>query len=239
MDIRKAKKEVEAFLLAESQRRGERTDRVAIELWERWSVLVGARVAEVSFEFGEPGTVGSGGAAFMQVDVPHGLAVCAAVERLIIAMCAGDWPVDELEDDKWRLVQAIWPAKEEEDLAMPTDMFGNDLTKTDSFGTPRTAADGFNERAQVHRTGCLYCDMELFYQHPTTAEQRLKWHMRVVHEAKCEACEGEGWLLMDNSDHGLRIERCDSCEMFASDDEAVTYVAEALKGVKVAIKPRQ
>lgn len=42
----------------------------------------------------------------------------------------------------------------------------------------------------------------------------------------CEACGGKGWLLSDNSDYGLRIERCDACEQFDSDAAAVTHVAE-------------
>lgn len=41
----------------------------------------------------------------------------------------------------------------------------------------------------------------------------------------CEACKRAGWLLADNSDHGLRIERCDACEQFDSDENAVRYVA--------------
>lgn len=46
---------------------------------------------------------------------------------------------------------------------------------------------------------------------------------------KCEACGGKGWLLADNSDHGLRIERCDACEQFDGDENAVKYVAGLAK----------
>jgi hypothetical protein len=46
----------------------------------------------------------------------------------------------------------------------------------------------------------------------------------------CEANCKNGWLLADNSDHGLRIERCDSCKRFLSDAEAVTYVAVLAMG---------
>ncbi|MGH7971355.1 MAG: hypothetical protein ACREIC_21770, partial [Limisphaerales bacterium] len=42
----------------------------------------------------------------------------------------------------------------------------------------------------------------------------------------CSACGGAGWLLADNSDHGLRIERCDACEAFGSDSTAVQSVAQ-------------
>ena len=51
--------------------------------------LAGIRVAEVSF------SVGLSGASFMQSD-PDGLAVCAQVERCIIAYAEG-WPITEIE----------------------------------------------------------------------------------------------------------------------------------------------
>lgn len=51
----------------------------------------------------------------------------------------------------------------------------------------------------------------------------------------CEACKGPGWLLADNSDHGLRIERCDACEHFKSDDEAVEHVASLAKAIEVLV----
>ena len=43
----------------------------------------------------------------------------------------------------------------------------------------------------------------------------------------CDACKGRGWLIVDNSDHGIRIEKCDACEFFTSDTEAVEHVAQA------------
>lgn len=33
-----------------------------------------------------------------------------------------------------------------------------------------------------------------------------------------------GWLLADNDTHGLRIERWDEAEMFASDEDALAHV---------------
>ena len=39
----------------------------------------------------------------------------------------------------------------------------------------------------------------------------------------CEPCAGRGFILADNSDHGLRIEKCDSCWGFPSDEVAVTF----------------
>ncbi len=52
----------------------------------------------------------------------------------------------------------------------------------------------------------------------------------IVYEKQCFDCDNEGWLLAENSDHGLRIERCDSCKKFVNDDEAVTFVAAKARG---------
>ena len=42
---------------------------------------------------------------------------------------------------------------------------------------------------------------------------------------KCEACKGEGVLLVDKDHSGkLEIQRCDTCDKFASDNDAVEYV---------------
>ena len=47
---------------------------------------------------------------------------------------------------------------------------------------------------------------------------------------RCEACRGVGFLLMRNDVHGLRIERCDTCRKFRSDDAAVTAAFKAAVG---------
>lgn len=49
----------------------------------------------------------------------------------------------------------------------------------------------------------------------------------------CEACDGKGWLLVDNSDHGLRFERCDACERFASDETAIQYINKIAESSKM------
>ena len=49
---------------------------------------------------------------------------------------------------------------------------------------------------------------------------------------KCDACHDRGWRLMDNDAHGLRIERCDACDTFSSDEEAVTFVAYKATGMR-------
>ena len=43
----------------------------------------------------------------------------------------------------------------------------------------------------------------------------------------CEECRGIGFLLMQNDTHGLRIERCDACRKYRSDDAAVTAAFRA------------
>ncbi len=37
-------------------------------------------------------------------------------------------------------------------------------------------------------------------------------------DGKCPACKGRGWLLTSNDKHGLRVEKCDTCDKFESDD---------------------
>jgi hypothetical protein len=41
----------------------------------------------------------------------------------------------------------------------------------------------------------------------------------------CQSCFGRGWILANNDTHGLRIERCDSCRLYPSDEAAVQVVA--------------
>jgi hypothetical protein len=43
---------------------------------------------------------------------------------------------------------------------------------------------------------------------------------------KCSACAGRGYILAKNNVHGLRIERCDTCEKYATDDQAVIKAHE-------------
>ena len=40
------------------------------------------------------------------------------------------------------------------------------------------------------------------------------------HKAKCQACKDRGWILAKNNEHGLRIEKCDSCGQFDNDNQA-------------------
>ena len=51
---------------------------------------------------------------------------------------------------------------------------------------------------------------------------------------RCEDCRGVGFLLMQNDVHGLRIERCDACRRYRSDDAAVTA---AFKAASRAMRP--
>ena len=41
-------------------------------------------------------------------------------------------------------------------------------------------------------------------------------------DEKCPACKERGWLLTSNDKHGLRVEKCDTCDKFESDDHAAT-----------------
>jgi len=52
----------------------------------------------------------------------------------------------------------------------------------------------------------------------------------------CEACGDKGWLLADNSDHGLRIERCDACQQFANDQIAVEAMEKAAQAQPALLK---
>ena len=52
----------------------------------------------------------------------------------------------------------------------------------------------------------------------------------------CEACGGKGWLLADNTDHGLRIERCDACLKFANDQAALEAVEKAAQSQPALLK---
>jgi len=54
-------------------------------------------------------------------------------------------------------------------------------------------------------------------------EPERKILMTWTHEDQ-EAAMEQGWLIADNSDHGLRIERYDDAQRFDSDAAAVAYV---------------
>jgi hypothetical protein len=65
---------------------------------------------------------------------------------------------------------------------------------------------------------------------PAGEREHLAYCSRLCRDRVCEACGGKGWLLAENDDHGLRIERCDGCKAFDSDDEAVKHVANLAAG---------
>ena len=46
-------------------------------------------------------------------------------------------------------------------------------------------------------------------------------------KARCRDCRDVGFLLMQNNTHGLRIERCDACRRYASDEAAVKAAFKA------------
>ena len=87
------------------------TDRVSVEMWDSSGSfferhkLVGLRVCEVDFWRDRGGGTG-GGSSFMQVEVPEGLAVCAATERAIISLLE-EWPAQEQYEEIARLAVAV------------------------------------------------------------------------------------------------------------------------------------
>jgi hypothetical protein len=52
----------------------------------------------------------------------------------------------------------------------------------------------------------------------------------------CEACGDKGWLLLENSDHGLRFERCDACQKFENDQAASEAVKKAAQSQPALLK---
>ena len=43
----------------------------------------------------------------------------------------------------------------------------------------------------------------------------------------CDACGGKGWLLANDSNNGPRIERCDTCQRYESDQAALEALVNA------------
>jgi hypothetical protein len=52
----------------------------------------------------------------------------------------------------------------------------------------------------------------------------------------CSACRGRGYILANNNVHGLRIERCDTCMKYATDDQAALKAYED-GGPIAAVRP--
>lgn len=77
MNVSEAKAEVEALL----QSKDTNGNTATIHLWEPESMV---RVAEVSYTK-KMDSGGMCGGSYMQSDYPHGIAVCALVERAILA----------------------------------------------------------------------------------------------------------------------------------------------------------
>ncbi|MGO8931263.1 MAG: hypothetical protein ACLQU3_30780 [Limisphaerales bacterium] len=81
-----------------------------------------------------------------------------------------------------------------------------------------------------HTDQCLYCgksaEDDAIENTPCGSDQ----------PEPCEACGDKGWLLADNSDHGLRIERCDACQKFANDQAALEAVVKAAESQPALLK---
>jgi hypothetical protein len=61
-------------------------------------------------------------------------------------------------------------------------------------------------------------------------------HADLISQSRVKPCGGKGWLLADNTDHGLRIERCDACLKFANDQAALEAVEKAAQSQPALLK---
>lgn len=43
-------------------------------------------------------------------------------------------------------------------------------------------------------------------------------------DTKCKTCDGEGWIAQIIGTNRIQIHKCDTCNVFSCDDEAVGYV---------------
>lgn len=107
MNIQKAEKKLLAFLQAEHLKRGGSADFEAYLYRWPYSHLAGVRVAEMGWASSRAG------AAYMQSDIPHGLLVCAAAERLLLDYCAED--DEEVERSQWGMTEVLWPEETKQD----------------------------------------------------------------------------------------------------------------------------
>jgi len=44
--------------------------------------------------------------------------------------------------------------------------------------------------------------------------------------ATCETCNNDGWIISNDESWNTEIQRCDECQQFKSDEEAVEYLIE-------------
>lgn len=88
MDVSSAVRHAEAILQRHARMETGKPVECVITLWAVESV----RVAEVDWH------IGLSGSSYMQSDLPYGLAVCASVERWIIALVHGD--MDLIRDER-------------------------------------------------------------------------------------------------------------------------------------------
>jgi hypothetical protein len=60
--------------------------------------------------------------------------------------------------------------------------------------------------------------------------------MKPTDNEECPACSGKGWLVDFNiDDDALELQRCDTCERFASDDDAQRHVATSKTCIVLAL----
>lgn len=111
MKTQEAIQQVEDFLLTTFSEQYPESEKPKITLivWPNQAIgidemkrhsSVGIRIAEVGFSYRSSGEV------YMQVD-QEGASACFYAERLVIAI-AEKWPEEEILEEKWRLVYAVF-----------------------------------------------------------------------------------------------------------------------------------
>jgi hypothetical protein len=81
-----------------------------------------------------------------------------------------------------------------------------------------------------HTDQCIYCGKS------ATDDAIENTPCGCDESAPCQACGDKGWLLADDSDHGLRLERCDACQKFANDQAALEAVVKAAESQPALLK---
>ena len=51
----------------------------------------------------------------------------------------------------------------------------------------------------------------------------------------CEVCEDKGWVLANNNVQGLRVEKCDACEKYQTDQQAEQVAFPILNAAAEAV----
>lgn len=117
-----------------------------------------------------------------------------------------------------------------------------EITLTVQVSIPVTLAFDRDDQKTKNHGYVRACAIENFLDHPVFTNKNrnpedLECYIDSIGNGEmdltqpiCTACDGDGWVLADNTDHGLRIEKCDSCNKYTTDAAAVERVAHLAKG---------